>query len=669
MMKIAYWSFSSHRFLSICPIISYELLIEEKRNQWSTLRENKAVTSMMLITIVLGFGVLMVCIKRWRTKRFLEQCGLPTVYWRPGFINYRPFEDKRKLSASTITRILPKMKQHGGPYGMFATVYGITTRVIHVAHPVPAKAILTGKMIRNAKGTSRRPSVPLAYSTATSKAPYYDHFKNFFGEAVFTADGEDWKAKRAAMMHCLIKGTASSTSEISKRLENEANRAANTFCYQVEALQQNNLSADRDQCDVTTADIVPLLQRSTIGLIYRYITHSDPKWLVPANMVCDIDDGSDREDLDGDDSEGTDSEAVSLSSSPDKYVTKIFGADDDVFSLSSSSSFLNTYLASILRMRMIVMAYSRSIWFLLPIWCYRLFSSLYRDEETILGPIRELAKMACEDALPQSPLSKLSKSGGPYSNTNLDNLESKSSSSDSKRFNKNLLYEATTILFAGQDTSAATLSWTLHLLSLYPNVQERLAKGIRDTLNADEDFVRSGDSRITRNMISKLPYLDAVIKESMRLYPVAPFIVRRLKGDICIPTENNDGVMSLPTGSLALIWIYGLHRNPEFWDRPDDFIPERWIDINLKDPGQSNGAYMPFASGPRNCIGQPIARIVIRTFLARLLYQHKFTDARLRIADSAKDLRIEMEAGFTVLPIGGVHLEIRNRALEKGKVN
>lgn len=274
--------------------------------------------------------------------------------------------------------------------------------------------------------------------------------------------------------------------------------------------------------------------------------------------------------------------------------------------------------------------------------------------------------MACEDAQPQSPLFKLAESGGPYSDRNSSNLESKSPSSESKRFNKNLLYEATTILFAGQDTSAATLSWTLHLLSLYPKVQERLAKEVRKVLNADEDYIRSGDHRITRKMISKLPYLDAIIKESMRLYPVAPFVVRRLQEDICIPTENNDGAIALPTGSVALIWIYSLHRNPEFWDSPDDFIPERWIDIDLKDPGQSNGAYMPFALGPRNCLGQPIAHIIIRVILARLVDQFQFTDVRLRVpGSSAKDLRIEMEAGFTVLPTGGVNLEIRNRTSEK----
>ncbi len=628
-----------------------------------SLSMRRVSSSISLISILLGFGVLIICFKRWKTKRCLEGCGLPTVYWRPRFMKYTAFKDDKKLSASTITRILPKMKKHGGPYGMFGTVYGITTPVIHVAHPLPAKAILTGRMIGNTKGTLRRPSIAIAHSTATSKNPSYDHFKNFMGEGVFTADGEDWKAKRAAIMHCLIKGTTSSMSEVSTRLENEANRAASTFCYQVQALQQNDRPIDSDRSNTLTINIVPLLQRSTIGLIYRYLTHADPKWLLASNMLDTSNDDSDREDLDSDGSEATASESVSLASS-DEYIRNTCEADDEASPLPSPPSMLNKYLSSILRIRMITMANSRSVWFLLPRWCYRMFSSLYRDEEKTLGPIRDFAQMTCEDAQPQSPLYNLSESWEPYTR------KPESHSTGSKHFSKNLLYEATTILFAGQDTSAATLSWTLHLLSLYPKVQERLAIEVREALDGDEDFLQSTDHRVSRKMISKLPYLDAVIKESMRMYPVAPFIVRRLQEDISIPNENTDGSMSLPTGSMALIWIYSLHRNPKFWSNPDDFIPERWIDTNLKDLGQSNGAYMPFASGPRNCIGQPIAHVVIRTILARLVHRFEFSDPRLNYPNSdAKNLRIEMEAGFTVLPTGGVNLHLRDRTgVEKKEI-
>jgi cytochrome P450 family 4 len=168
---------------------------------------------------------------------------------------------------------------------------------------------------------------------------------------------------------------------------------------------------------------------------------------------------------------------------------------------------------------------------------------------------------------------------------------------------------------------------------------------------------------VTKNMISKLPFLDAVVKESMRLYPVAPFVVRQLTHDLPVAAEEGEQQQTtvLPAGALACIWIYGLHRNPKFWNRPNAFLPERWIDPDLKDVGQSNGAYLPFASGPRNCVGQPLAHVVLRTLLTRLVHKFDFRDERLESGSEASALLKDMQAGFTVLPSGGVMLEIRDR--------
>jgi hypothetical protein len=249
------------------------------------------VAMVATLALVIFIAILF---KRRQTKRLLEGCGLPTVHWRPRFINYLPFEEDQKMASSTITRILPRMERLGGPFGMYGTVYGISTAVVHVAHPAPARAIFgsgvaTSVVSNNSKRRPRRSSI--VESTGASKSPAYDHFKNFCGEGVFTADGEDWKAKRSAVMHCLIKGTNASMSEISQRLENEANRAADAFCSQVQALQKSRK-------DVVTANIVPLLQRSTIGLIYRYITHDEPEWAIHAesdeSKMCKTDDESRR---------------------------------------------------------------------------------------------------------------------------------------------------------------------------------------------------------------------------------------------------------------------------------------------------------------------------------------------------------------------------------------
>jgi cytochrome P450 len=318
---------------------------------------------------------------------------------------------------------------------------------------------------------------------------------------------------------------------------------------------------------------------------------------------------------------------------------------------------VETYLNSIIRIRMIILAQSRSIWFLLPRWCYRFFSSLYRDEEQTVIPIRHFASIACNRAKPGSPLARLKE------------MDSHGKQPPVEGISKDLLDEAITLLFAGQDTGAATLSWTLHLLSLYPEVQSKVADEVRNVLDAERSI--STNPFVTRKTVSKMPYLDAVIKESMRLYPVAPFVVRRIMHDLPVLDDKDDGQFAratvLPAGSVACIWIYGLHRNPALWNKPDAFLPERWIDADLKDIGQTNGAYMPFAAGPRNCVGQPLAHIILRTLLARLMYKYEFRDERLSEKRDAMELRKDMQAGFTVLPSGGVTLLIRERKHQEEK--
>jgi cytochrome P450 len=562
--------------------------------------------------------VLYLLLKNKRTKELLEACGLPTTQWRPRFITYRPFEEEQKLASSTITRILPRMERLGGPYGMYGTVYGVSTAVIHVAHPIPAKAIF-GSSISTSKNTnsshSKRRRSSLFETTGASKAPAYNHFKNFCGEGVFTADGEDWKAKRGAVMHCLIKGINSSTSEISQRLETEANRAANTFSIQIEALQRHKNTNK-------SINIVPLLQRSTIGLIYRYITHDEPDWAFQVG---------DEERQNGQ----FDSSICQIQKTKSK----------------TANSLLENYLNSIIRIRMIILAQSRAIWFLLPRWCYQWFSSLYRDEEQTVCPIRTFARNAVNRAKPGSPLIKLKERG-------CHDGGGKGGFGD---IPKDLLDETITLLFAGQDTSAATLSWTLHLLSLHPKIQSKVVAEVK--LVFQEDGITPENPSVTKKSIMKMPYLDAVIKEAMRLYPVAPFVVRKLVQNILIFDDKNAEApgIALPEGSLACVWIYGLHHNPTLWDRPDDFLPDRWIDPYMKDPGQTNGAYMPFASGPRNCVGQPLAFIILRTLLSRIIFRYEFRDAQLAKGEDPAVLRKDMQAGFTVLPNGGVTLTVLDR--------
>ena len=101
-----------------------------------------------------------------------------------------------------------------------------------MAHPFPARLILQGKTSTgNGKNASKKfgRGTPSHSALGALKSPAYDHFKNFSGDGVFTADGQTWKMKRASLLHCLLKGCNRDESIESKKLELEANKAADAF--------------------------------------------------------------------------------------------------------------------------------------------------------------------------------------------------------------------------------------------------------------------------------------------------------------------------------------------------------------------------------------------------------------------------------------------------------
>src|SRR6266849_6639206 len=161
-----------------------------------------------------------------------------------------------------------------------------------------------------------------------------------------------------------------------------------------------------------------------------------------------------------------------------------------------------------------------------------------------------------------------------------------------------------TFLAAGHETTAIALVWTFYLLSQYPQVRIKLQDEIRSVLAGREP---------TLDDLAKLPYLDWVLNESMRLYPPAWLQMRSVARE----TEL-DGVR-LPVGTQLILSQWVIHRLPEIWQDPEVFRPERWDPTNKQQIPQ--GAYFPFGGGPRTCIGMPLAQLEARIILANIL-QH-----------------------------------------------
>jgi cytochrome P450 len=143
-----------------------------------------------------------------------------------------------------------------------------------------------------------------------------------------------------------------------------------------------------------------------------------------------------------------------------------------------------------------------------------------------------------------------------------------------------------TLMLAGYDTTASALTWTWYLLAQDAAVAERVRQeargflGGRSPLYADLEHLHE-----TRN----------VLNESLRLYPPAWTLGRRAIG------ADEIGGYYVAPGTVIAICIYTLHRHPGFWERPDEFDPDRFTEKNSA--GRHRFAYIPFGAGPRQCIG------------------------------------------------------------------
>jgi cytochrome P450 len=186
--------------------------------------------------------------------------------------------------------------------------------------------------------------------------------------------------------------------------------------------------------------------------------------------------------------------------------------------------------------------------------------------------------------------------------------------------------EVKTMVVAGQETSANALAWTLFLMSRHPEVAARLracSAPFRDRLPALED-------------LPQLEYAQQVLQESMRLYPPAWLLSRRAAED------DRIGEYSIPRGSNVFISPYLLHRDPRFWSNPENFDPERFA-------GSCNtprAAYLPFALGPRICIGARFAMMEMQIALSLIA-------ARFRI-ELVPSPPVELDPNVMLRPKHGI---------------
>ncbi|MGQ9902933.1 MAG: cytochrome P450 [Anaerolineae bacterium] len=198
--------------------------------------------------------------------------------------------------------------------------------------------------------------------------------------------------------------------------------------------------------------------------------------------------------------------------------------------------------------------------------------------------------------------------------------------------------EICTLFLAGHETTAVTLSWACYLLAQHPEAQARLRQEVRSV---------SGSRPPTVQDLPDLAYTRMVIQETLRLYPPAWITPREAQQDVQI------GSQLVPRGAVVFVSPWVSHRDERHFPGPDKFLPERWTDEFEKQ--LPKGAYIPFAAGPRVCIGNAFALMEARLILAAIVQRFEL--------ELAPGQSIQPEPLVTLRPNPGVRVRLRAQTL------
>jgi len=193
--------------------------------------------------------------------------------------------------------------------------------------------------------------------------------------------------------------------------------------------------------------------------------------------------------------------------------------------------------------------------------------------------------------------------------------------------------EVMTFVLAGHETTAVTLAWAWHLLSMHPTIAEQLHAEVRDVL---------GDRTPVIGDLGALSLTKRVIEETLRLFPPVPVIGRQT-----IEADEIGGY-AIRRNSLVFVSPYVTHRHLAFWDDPERFDPERFIPERVA--ARPRFAYLPFGGGPRQCIGNEFALMEAQLLLAMMAQRYRLRAMPGRV--------VEPEMRVTLRPRNGVWMTL-----------
>ncbi|XP_005112203.1 cytochrome P450 4F4 [Aplysia californica] len=189
--------------------------------------------------------------------------------------------------------------------------------------------------------------------------------------------------------------------------------------------------------------------------------------------------------------------------------------------------------------------------------------------------------------------------------------------------------EVDTFMFAGHDTTASGIMWTLVSLSQHPDYQDQVYREVKAVLG-DRKELQWED-------LSELPFTTQCIKETLRLHSTVPVVERSLTEDITINGHT------LPAGSRVALQLWMLHHNPHVWDEPFKFKPDRFHPnkVAKMDPYQ----FVPFSAGSRNCIGQNFAMNEMKVTVAKIINDFQLRPDADRVIEHKTSVTMKASEG------------------------
>jgi len=204
-------------------------------------------------------------------------------------------------------------------------------------------------------------------------------------------------------------------------------------------------------------------------------------------------------------------------------------------------------------------------------------------------------------------------------------------------------HEVHSVVLAAQDTSAISSSMTLLILAMFKDIQQKVVDELHQIFGKKHET-----PYIEFENINDLIYLEMVINEILRLFPVVPFIVRHVDEEMVL-----GDIYKIPMKATVVVPISNIHKNKKYWgDDAEEFNPERFSKENFSKIHPY--AYLPFAKGPRMCLGYRYAMMLMKIQLANFLMRYEVdTDMKL------DELEFGVQVTMTVCQ--GYMIKIKNR--------